>query len=369
MIFSIIVPIYNTPAHYFEKCIYSLMNQTLSEIEIILIDDGSQLDCANMCDEFARKDSRIKVLHQTNQGVSAARNVGIKVSEGEWITFVDADDWLDSDSLEKLYKYLNNLNCRNTVDLLLFDLIREGKRSSRRVSFEFENGCCYSMEDIVFKEYIYERAMGVPIIIDGNISTIWYSCGKIYRKSFLSENKILFPVGISKSEDKIFILNCFEKMNVFSYCSQPLYHYIENESSTCHRYLENAATDRKKVVKILSEIAVRMDGEIAILKKNEKNDRIYKAYMRFVFGIISDVLFLQFYHVDNPEPRKMRLKEAKEFLNSEPFRSSIYQCTYHELPKSVWLKKFLLQNKMVSIFVLIKKIYRRFRDWNWKENM
>ena len=366
MIFSVIVPIYNTPIHYFKKCIQSLMNQTLSEIEIILIDDGSQFDCANMCDEFAKQDSRIRVLHQVNRGVSAARNAGIKMAKGDWITFVDADDWLDLDSLEKLYEYLKNTRCRDAIDVLLFDLIREKNDSNKIIRFEFKSGYCYSMEDITIKENMYERAMGIPTIFNGNLSTIWYSCGKVYRKEFLRKNKILFPVGISKSEDKIFILRCFEKMNIFSYYSLPLYHYVENDNSICHRYSENLAADRKKVAEILSEMALRMDVEIAVLKKDKNYDRVYRAYMRFVFGIISDVLFLQFYHTDNPKSRQVRVKEAKEFLNTEPFKSSICQCTYHELPKSVWLKKFLLQQGMPSLFVIIKEIRQRLKEWKWR---
>ncbi len=366
--FSIIVPIYNTPINYFQKCMDSLMNQSLSEIEIILVDDGSRFDCANMCDEFAKQDNRVKVLHQVNQGVSAARNAGIAMAKGKWITFVDADDWLNLDSLEKLNDYLKQTERGDLIDVLLFDLVRERKDTFERIGFEFENNCIYSMTNVTFREYIYERAMGIPIVVKGYASTIWYSCGKVYRKAFLEGNKISFPIGISKSEDKVFILRCFEKMELFSYYSLPLYHYVENDISICHRYSENAADDRKKVVKILSEIALRMDAEIADMKNDRNYNRIYKAYMRFVFGIISDVLFLQFYHADNPKPRNVRVKEAKEFLDTEPFKGSVCQSAYRELPKAVWLKKFLLQHGMVSLFVMIKDARQMFSRRNWRGN-
>lgn len=368
VLFSIIVAIYNTPENYFQKCMESLMNQTLPEMEIILVDDGSRGECADKCDEFARQDSRVRVLHQANQGVSAARNNGIAIAKGVWITFVDADDWLDLDSLEKLNEYLKKNETVEKIDVLLFDLVREGKKKSEKVSFEFEIDHYYSMVDVSFKEYIYERAMGIPLAVNGHPSTIWYSCGKVYRRIFLWENGILFPIGISKSEDKVFVARCFEKMKIFLYYSMPLYHYVENETSICHRYSANAAGDREKVVNILSEIALRMDAEISSLKNNEKYNRIYKSYMRFVFGIISDVLFLQFYHPDNPTPRKMRTKEARIFLDTEPFKSSICQSHYSELPKSVWLKKFLLQHGMVSLFVAMKEIMQKMDEKNWRKN-
>lgn len=359
--FSVIVPIYNTPLKYFQKCITSLLKQTLFEIEIILVDDGSNFECADKCDKYAEQDRRVKVLHQDNQGVSAARNAGMLMARGKWITFVDADDWLDLDSLEKLSNYLNNIENEEKIDVLLFDFIREKKGFSEKVSFEFENERCYSMHDILVKEYIYERAMGVPLIVNGHIATIWYSWGKVYRKEFLIKNEILFPIGISKSEDKIFILRCFEKMELFSYCRLPLYHYAENETSICNRYSENAAGDRKKVVKVLSEIALHMDTEIANLKKDKNYNLVYRAYIRFVFGIISDVLLLQFYHPDNPKPRKVRINEAKIFLDTEPFKSAICKTSYHELPKSVWVKKFLLNHGMISAFVWIKEIRLKSR--------
>ena len=99
---SIVVPIYKVPEKFLRQCIESCVNQTLKEIEIILVDDGSPDDCGKICDEYAAKDERIKVIHKENGGLVSARNAGQSVVNGEWFTFLDGDDWLSIDMCEKI---------------------------------------------------------------------------------------------------------------------------------------------------------------------------------------------------------------------------------------------------------------------------
>ncbi len=100
---TIIVPIYNVQKDYLNTCISSLLQQTLEDIEIILVDDGSNNETKNICDEYGEKDNRIKVIHKENGGVSSARNVGIKNANSNYIMFVDADDWIEKDCCKKVY--------------------------------------------------------------------------------------------------------------------------------------------------------------------------------------------------------------------------------------------------------------------------
>ena len=104
-IFSIIVPIYKTPIPYLEQCIDSILNQTFSDFSLILVDDGSPDDCGVFCDKYASTDSRITVIHKTNEGVAAARNSGLDISNGEWIVFVDPDDWIEPIYLSSFAEY------------------------------------------------------------------------------------------------------------------------------------------------------------------------------------------------------------------------------------------------------------------------
>ena len=106
---SIIIPIFNTGT-LLNRCVKSVLEQTLTDIEVILVDDGSSDDSGKICDEFAQKDSRVKVIHKSNEGVSVARNTGISVAQGEYIGFVDSDDWIEKDMYQNLYSKAKETN-------------------------------------------------------------------------------------------------------------------------------------------------------------------------------------------------------------------------------------------------------------------
>ena len=111
---SIIVPIYNVEL-YLERCVESIINQTYKNLEIILVDDGSPDNCFAICDKYEKLDSRVKVIHKENGGLSDARNAGLDIAEGEFIVFVDSDDWLEQNALELLYEHVKGFNSDITM--------------------------------------------------------------------------------------------------------------------------------------------------------------------------------------------------------------------------------------------------------------
>lgn len=119
---SIIVPVYKVE-HELDRCVKSLLGQTYKNIEIILVDDGSPDCCPKMCDEFARQDNRVKVVHKRNGGLSDARNAGLKVASGEYVLYVDSDDYIDIDSCERFMEARNNEN----VDIIVGNAVMEKK--------------------------------------------------------------------------------------------------------------------------------------------------------------------------------------------------------------------------------------------------
>ena len=270
--FSIIVPIYNISEDYFHPCIESLVGQKNADCEIILVDDGSHEACAVLCDETAAKYSQVRVIHQKNQGVSAARNNGILAAQGDWILFVDADDWIDIDSCARIHEQILQSN----ADLVMFNGLKEFGVRTEILHMDLENKKCYSTENPETREWLYRKAMQPKQEIGTRSSHITYCWDKAYRRTFLIENKLRFPVGIPKSEDKIFILRCFERMNGISYLDDQLYHYRQNDASICHRFSSSADHDRQIMADKLYEIAQRMNREIAELKKQSQYDLIIK---------------------------------------------------------------------------------------------
>lgn len=353
--FSIIIPVYKVPQNYLDCCIKSIVNQSYPDFEVIIVNDGSPDNSGELCDEYAKNDSRIKVIHQENQGVSVARNNGIKAATADWIMFVDADDWLEYDACERLKRHLEVNNC----DILLFNAVKEYAEKQQQMNYGFENGQLYSSEDVNTREFLYRRAMQTPNAGKERYCPVYYSCDKVFSRSFLINNALQYPKGLPKSEDKVFILGCFEKIKSFYYVDDVLYHYRIHSSSVCNKYSENADADRVLLACLLSEISERMDKELGLLKGEANYSKITKDYMRFVFGIISDVLFLKYYHPDYPYAKKKRFIEAKNFINTEPFKSSIRECRYHELTIEAKIKKFLLSLNLVAIFCFIRNIRKR----------
>ena len=119
---SIIAPVYKVQEQYLRDCIVSLQNQTYSNIEIILVDDGSPDTCGLVCDEFAKKDNRIKVIHKQNGGLVSARNAGYEIATGDWFCFMDSDDWLDVDMMEKI---VHQLDIHTDINVVFWKLVHE----------------------------------------------------------------------------------------------------------------------------------------------------------------------------------------------------------------------------------------------------
>jgi len=187
---SVIIPVYNVE-RYLDRCINSVMEQSNIKLEILLINDGSNDSSGEICDEFARTDDRIRVFHQKNRGVSSARNKGIDNATGDWICFVDADDWIEPNSIEKII----NGNDEKEVDYIIARsfINRDGMTIDERYPFS---------NNLIGKDYKGSDLITRGIYGRGSV------CGVIYRKSFILANTLYFPLVIRNGEDSIFSALC-----------------------------------------------------------------------------------------------------------------------------------------------------------------
>ena len=213
----VIVPIYNVE-RYIRKSMESILNQTLKEIEVILINDGSTDRSGYIADEFAAMDKRVKVIHQDNTGVSNSRNKGIEIAQGEYIGFVDPDDWIELEMFEKLYNAATNFNC----DIVSFAHLIETEQESTECLQPFENRYLLDLDGI--------RDKVMKPILCGELLT--YCWDKISRTSLIKNNEIRFLEKVHLWEDLYFCMDVFSKTINFLYISLPLYHYSRiNEGS------------------------------------------------------------------------------------------------------------------------------------------
>ena len=211
---SIIIPVYN-PGEYFTRCLDSVVNQSLKEIEIICINDGSTDGSMDVLMSYSENDNRFKVFHQKNSGAGAARNKGIDVAQGEYIVFLDSDDWIENDMCEKLYNHAKDLD----VDLVLFDVIWYHKNDKKEIS-KFFNDNEFG-ED--YKSFVFDRTSIYDKIVNPSLGVIW---SKFYKTSFIKENNIKFST-YKIYNDVVFHFITILSANKIAYYPHVFYHYIK----------------------------------------------------------------------------------------------------------------------------------------------
>lgn len=204
---SIIIPVYKVEK-YLDRCVESVVNQTYENIEIILVDDGSPDNCPAICDEWAKKDSRIKVIHKQNAGVSAARNSGMKIAAGEYIGFVDSDDYIEPEMFEKLAAGIS----QSRADLAVCGFIKYEKPVSAEKDFD----CTAEDSKVMLFGCDYYEGY------------IW---NKLYSAKVIKENGIRFDITLRMCEDTLFnfdYLKCIKKVHICTYIG---YYYYTREDS------------------------------------------------------------------------------------------------------------------------------------------
>ena len=206
---SIIVPVYKVEP-YIKRCVQSIIEQSYKNIEIILVDDGSPDKSGEICDEFSKKDERIKVIHKTNGGLSDARNAGLKIAKGEYIGFVDADDYIEKDMFECLYK-----------------LCTENKAQISIVSYyEYYNGKLISVRKNDKLEKFNKTEAIKELLIDSKIQS--YAWNKLFKRELF--DGIIFPTN-KNFEDIATTLLLFEKAEKVVLLEEPKYHYLRRNDS------------------------------------------------------------------------------------------------------------------------------------------
>lgn len=218
---SIIIPVYKVEI-YLEKCIQSVINQTYENLQIILVDDGSPDNCGKICDEYAQKDHRIEVIHKSNGGLSDARNKGLEIAKGEYIGFIDSDDYIESDMYEVLYNLLKQYNA--DVSICNFYTVSQGKISIKNA----DNGINEYNRIEILKE----------ILLDKNIQS--YAWNKLYKKELFDEIK--YPIG-KKYEDIGTTFYLLEKCNKVVVTGKSEYYYINRQDSIVNNVTESTITD------------------------------------------------------------------------------------------------------------------------------
>lgn len=256
---SVIVPVYRAEK-YISGCIESILNQTLENFELLLVDDGSPDESGRICDEYARKDGRITVVHKKNEGVSMARNTGIDMAKANWVCFIDSDDWVENNYLEIFDK------CKNENSIVMQGMLYDFGNNiyMNKPFFEYENISFGKMEQDNIVKY--------------NILGNGCPCGKLFNKRLLNRENIRFRKDISTHEDHIFVWQYLQYVDFITLRKEITYHYM--------RYSEETLSTRFHPAEEYVRVAETLIREMDVLKDVMGiNNREYLKKIYSEFGI------------------------------------------------------------------------------------
>ena len=326
---SVIVPVYNVE-QYLDRCINSIVAQTYCNLEIILVDDGSPDNCPKMCDEWAQKDQRIRVVHKINAGLGMARNTGIEHARGKYICFFDSDDYVHPGTIEmcvtRLLKY--------KADVAIFGVNMVGSDGTVKVSYPPVVGERVYQNDEVRDEFLPEL-VSPNVRKDGGKSfymaawTMVYSLEKIRATGwrFASERWIV-------SEDVYSLLDFFANVSTVVVVPEALYYYCENSSSLSRKYMPDRY---KRVCHFYSETQKLCEkiGYSDLVKH-----RLIRPFVVFAIAALKQGLI-------SPRPVVQRLREMKNIIDDSVLQEALYHIR----------KDAVGRNRSILFFCMRKKLY------------
>lgn len=264
--FSVVLTIFNKE-NVLDTCINSLINQTYKEdeIEIVLIDDGSSDNSPMICDYYEKRYSNIVAIHQINQGVAEARNAGLKAAKGEYITFIDADDYLDLTIFENLYKFINN---QKVIDMISWGCMEENQRGDILARIPMENIVFSNKKEAYL--YINSKILGY----------VWLWA---FRREMLIKNEITFDKYLEPIDDYCFVLQAFEAAEKVATVADSFYHYVRSDSleSLSKRIPKHVFQQHKKISTFKYQLLQNLDMEDKYIEREMK----LAAYAAFKNGV------------------------------------------------------------------------------------
>lgn len=293
---SFIIPVYNVE-NLLKQCIDSIVKQTVPSWEIILVDNGSTDSSGRICDDYAKCDARITVFHQENKGPASARNIGLNKATGEWIAFIDSDDWIETDYIEKLSPYMKG---ERDIIFFAYDIVTEhGKKVVLDKNVKVTEISEIEMK-ILEKQSIDTGAGNEHTIVGKYRGQVW---SKLYRKQFLLDNNLYARENLMRSQDVMFNLEVYGKAKKGIFVPEVLYHYRKLHNSLCHSFNERQTEFLTAFIEEMGKY----------LSETGKMEEYSQEYQLRVLIAMANCCFLNYCHPDNKKSYSVRKREYMEF--------------------------------------------------------
>lgn len=346
---SVIIPVYNVEK-YIRQCVDSVLEQNISSMEVILVDDGSPDNCPQICDSYAALDARVKVVHKENGGVSKARNTGIKESAGEWLYFVDSDDWLVENSLKSLIE----TGDREKADVVFTDCYEQFDNGEHRRLKLFSNS--FSTNDKTVINQVQESILchkRSPYFSPNADSAYPAPWSKLIRASLVKENNIEFdPTVLGVYDDGLFTLEVLEQAAKIVYAGNCTYNYRILSSSIVHTF-------KKDMIERFEKNCFAIDR---FEERNHKEQSFkYAEYARRV-AYYSSMMSSYYFHQKNNQSFYNASKDIINATKRSPWKEAIQNARYDDLEMKHQYTLFCMRHGLIyglKIYASAKRILKK----------
>ena len=319
------------------NCLTSVTKHITDDVEVIIIDDGSPDNSGKICDEFSQI-KNVQVIHQKNQGVSVARNKGIEIASGEYIAFIDGDDFISNNLVTNL------LNIQMDYDIIYFKYVLN--RAPVNYGTLAIDDCTINTNELIKSIFIQHEPLKSI-----SIATPW---GKVYKRQFLLKNHIMFNETLRKSQDKEFNLNCLVKNPKIGILDYIGYIYVTNENSVCNKFNENILQYYKYLTQAFNDF----------INKNFPNDTEIKHYYEIAkYIFLYEICIVYYFHVNNPN-KKNRISVFKKMYEENYKLPVIDKKIKHMLKYNIYYFIKIVRLKMyyiLPLYFFMIRTYKRFR--------
>lgn len=330
---SIIIPVYKVE-DYIDKCLQSIVDgsrKSVGKFEVIIVDDGSPDRSGKIADSFAQKYSFMRVIHKQNAGVAAARNTGMEEACGEWLYFVDSDDWLGQNAVDIICE-----RAKQTLDadILFFDAWQNVGEEEKPWN-HFSKECVWEEKEDIRR---LQRGMLYFPMVDKKLKVpLAAPWDKVYRRSFLAEKDICFQSGLKVLDDMVFNMEAFGAASRIVYYKDKIYHY---------RYVPDSITNQYKAKRLEQDCVVwkylRSYMDSAWQQEdwsNQEKEAFLQAYYCRIVKSFSICTRLQFFHKNNPMGLSKQIQYVKKVLRSEPYYEAFNKARFRN---AEWRLKVML---------------------------
>lgn len=329
--FSIIVPTYNVKKEFFEECINSIKKQSYGNFEVIIVDDGSDEQFKRAYNNIIKNDERFFIISQENKGVSIARNNGVKRSTGEYVIFVDSDDSIKNNLLEKMVELIND---NDKCDVIIFE--HDGWSNDE---IEYARLLENNEKNFLIQNLMDENNWLEPKNKLRHFGSIWNKC---YKREYINEKNIELVPGIKYSEDVLYSIRALFFTNNIIYTNYALYNYRTYGESTFDRYNNKADINFIDFITKLKELLIELN----------LFDKMYQAYLIKVYTSYQFVMILKFFNKNNKN--KNNKSSWKKFNNNELIKEMILKINKSKIN----LKgKIIVFFAKYNLYLLVKFIY------------